>query len=531
MRRRHSEGLESDRARRSGRWVPRGPRRLAFLTALIAGVSLACVSFAAAAPVSALWRMNPSLFRVGGDVASPLSSGLRSSAAEGAVSRGVFAPPLAAPSLSGATGQISGKVEEATGVKAAIDGIEVCAYGSEESVPPACERTGPAGEYTLSAVEPGNYVVEFGVPFGSMLNYITQYYNHQGSEAKAELVKVAAGEHILGINAALSPGAEITGTVTSFDHGGIAEVGVCALPTSAEVSSHCTTTQPGGGYHLTSLSTGNYSVSFFTSGGEYMPRSFNVSVVAGNTSEIDPTLSQEVPHSVSAPATSGIPVEGQTLTVVHGSWTNSPTSYQDEWGRCTTSELSSCHTVAFGERFALSVADVGYAVRVREYAANTGGKGGPAYSAPTGPIAALPKPQPPPASGVLGATTTSLTAAQLKALLVSLLAPTGKNAKVAALLKNGGYLDSFNAPSAGQLVISWYLVPKGAHLATTRPVLVAVGRFSFTQAGVAKLPIKLTAKGKSLLKHAKQLKLTAKGVLTLGGQKAVSATKSFTLKR
>jgi hypothetical protein len=99
-----------------------------------------------------------------------------------------------------------------------------------------------------------------------------------------------------------------------------------------------------------------------------------------------------VPQSVKPPAISGSPVEGQTLSVVHGTWTNAPASYQDEWGLCANStEINSCHTVAVGESYSLGASAVGHAIRVRESATNAGGKGELAYSAATALVTALPK--------------------------------------------------------------------------------------------------------------------------------------------
>jgi hypothetical protein len=128
-------------------------------------------------------------------------------------------------------------------------------------------------------------------------------------------------------------------------------------------------------------------------------------------------------------------------------------------------------------------------------------------------------------------TTVLASTAQIKGLLLSILAPAGKNAKIKALLAHGGYAFSFDALSPGQLVISWYLVPKGAHLTTARAILVARGRVSFTAAGTARITVGLSVGGKSMLKHAKELKLVAQGSFTPSGQDAVSATKSFVVRR
>jgi hypothetical protein len=122
--------------------------------------------------------------------------------------------------------------------------------------------------------------------------------------------------------------------------------------------------------------------------------------------------------------------------------------------------------------------------------------------------------------------------AKIASSLAGQIGPVGKTAKIAALLKHGGYAFSFTAPGAGALVISWYLVPKGGHLSASRqPVLIARGAASFSKAGAVKVTIRLTAKGKQLLKHTKQVKLTAKGSFTPAGSTAVVKLKTFTLKQ
>jgi hypothetical protein len=126
------------------------------------------------------------------------------------------------------------------------------------------------------------------------------------------------------------------------------------------------------------------------------------------------------------------------------------------------------------------------------------------------------------------------TAAQIATLLGRELTPSGKAAKIAALLKSGVFPISFKALQTGTAVINWYQVPPGAKLANKakpKPVLVASGQRSFSAAGTATIKIKLTAAGKRLLKHAKQLKLTAKGTFTPTGKTPITATKVFVLKR
>lgn len=454
-------------------------------------------------------------------------------------------------------GEIAGTVTNTEGDT--LEKIEVCALDAVEEFAERCALTNAAGEYTIVGVAAGAHDVEFAMPFESALSYATQYYDDEESLSKANAVTVSAEATTSGIDAVLSPGAQITGRVTSFaSHEGLSEVEVCARPVPPGSGSRCTTTEPNGDYDLTSLNGGDYTVAFLTFGGEYAPQYYDeassptlasdVHVNAGSIQAgIDAALRRSVPANLTVPTISGSPVEGQTLTVAHGSWTHAPTSYQDEWGRCANSEIDSCYTVGVGDSYTLSASDVGYAIRVRESASNEGGKGQFAFSAQTATVTAATGTShgplvgsslapangvvPAPAGGVLGARASNPSAAQSRALLAGLLVPTGKNAKIGALLKRGGYAISFKALSAGRLVISWYLVPKGAHLASAKPLLLAVGRLSFTQPGMSSFSIKLTAAGRSRLSHATQLRLTAKGVLTPNGSGAVDSTRSFTLKR
>jgi hypothetical protein len=62
-------------------------------------------------------------------------------------------------------------------------------------------------------------------------------------------------------------------------------------------------------------------------------------------------------------------------------------------------------------------------------------------------------------------------------------------------------------------------------------VLVATGSASFSTASTRAMTIRLTAKGKRLLEHARSMKLTAKGTFSPHDKTAITATKTFTVKR
>jgi secreted trypsin-like serine protease len=217
------------------------------------------------------------------------------------------------------------------------------------------------------------------------------------------------------------------------------------------------------------------------------------------------------PADTSPPTISGSAVEGQTLLASTGTWSGTgPLSFADHWQRCgsTCSNI----TAATGSTYTLATADVGLRVRVVVNASNSVGSA-QATSSQFGPIAP--------------------STAHIRASLTGQITPHGKAAGIAALMKSQGYVLSFTALSAGNVVIDWYYLPNGAHLVSgkPKPVLVAVGKATFTHAGTLKITIRLTANGKRMLKHTKRLTLTAQGTFTPTAQHALVSTKKFTLTR
>ena len=105
-------------------------------------------------------------------------------------------------------------------------------------------------------------------------------------------------------------------------------------------------------------------------------------------------------------------------------------------------------------------------------------------------------------------------------------------AKLASLLRTGGYAFSFTAPAPGVLSVSWYLVPKGAKLsAAAKPVLVAAGGASPSRAGATKIVVRLNPAGRKLLRRRGAIRLTAKDTFTPSGESPVSETGTFLLRK
>lgn len=129
---------------------------------------------------------------------------------------------------------------------------------------------------------------------------------------------------------------------------------------------------------------------------------------------------------------------------------------------------------------------------------------------------------------------TPVTTREIRKALRNQLAPSGQAAKIAAILKHGGYSFSFKGLGYGRLVISWYLNSKRAHHARGKPtpILIATGRSSIASSSyTTRIKIKLTRNGKQLMKHAKHLKLTVKGAFAPTSRPAVLATRIISVNR
>jgi hypothetical protein len=233
-----------------------------------------------------------------------------------------------------ATGKITGKVTSAAS-EAPIAGIEVCAFpkasapsssgggegeeegGEEEGV--KCPTTDANGEYTIQSLASGEYVVGFGAPFMSGLDYVTQFYDGKSSLAEAQPVTVTAGATRSGIDAKLAEGGRIAGQVTDASTGaGVKGATVCAFGSKPETGG-CGLSGADGEYTITGLASGEYKVGF--AGAQYAVQYYDdkaklaeatpVSVTAGATvSGIDAALAPNPPNSPQgtiAPATTALP--------------------------------------------------------------------------------------------------------------------------------------------------------------------------------------------------------------------------------
>jgi hypothetical protein len=110
------------------------------------------------------------------------------------------------------------------------------------------------------------------------------------------------------------------------------------------------------------------------------------------------------------------------------------------------------------------------------------------------------------------------------------LALTGRKARRAAVLENGGYKAAVTAAAPGKETIVWVAKPSGGAATAAKRLTVAAGAKKFKAAGKGKLRVRLTKKGRKLLERSNKVKLIATGTFTPVGAKRVTIKRKIVLK-
>ncbi len=194
-------------------------------------------------------------------------------------------PSLAAPIVVGKAtthvinarmqvgGEITGTITDGNGHK--LSGVCVVA-ATQFAAPPVGYAESAAsyrGQFHLSGLEPGQYLVDFGCGQGG--GYGDQWFDNAPSEATAEVISVTAGQ-TSDISAVLRTGGTVSGVVTGT--AGRPLGGICVQPFSttarAQAAAGATgavtasTTNSRGAYRITGLAAGTYDVEFYPCGSD-----------------------------------------------------------------------------------------------------------------------------------------------------------------------------------------------------------------------------------------------------------------------
>ncbi len=199
----------------------------------------------------------------------------RTSADSVSVANGAATNNIDQQMVLGAT--ISGHVTDDAGTPTNLAGI--CVYAEQVSDsfgPPAATATTAAdGTYSLPALQSGSYKVHFDPtascsPDAQPQNYLEQYFDGKSDAGSATVITLAAGATRTGVDAKLSPGATISGTVTDTAQSPQPLENVClTLTRSDDQNSEIATgvTDASGHYTLNGIPAGSYKLDFESCGG------------------------------------------------------------------------------------------------------------------------------------------------------------------------------------------------------------------------------------------------------------------------
>jgi hypothetical protein len=373
--------------------------------------------------------------------------------------------------------------------------------------------TDASGFYSVEHLEPGTYTVTF-----------------EAAGYTAQTTSVTVGEGVKELNAALTEGGKISGTVTdATTHAGLAKIGVYAFgPAGFGFAS----TNPNGEYTITGLGTGSYTVLFewqfseaeikeFEKAPRFVPKYISqyfsgqisqatanpVAVTAGATTPgVGAAMVPSAPHNTAVPVISGASAVGSQLSCSSGSWTGeaflrlslgwpltSPFSYQ--WLR-DGAPIAGATTDAY----VIQATDVGHGFICEVLAATEAGSAS-ARSAAFTVFAPVP--------------------------VIKILGTTLKAAKGA--IKVG--IACANAACKGTVKLAGTVLVKhkGKKKAKKQAVVFATGSYSLAAGKSGSATLRLSSPGKSALAHASHHRATAKLLATVTGGKSVTTSVRLSL--
>lgn len=284
-------------------------------------------------------------------------------------------------------GQISGTVRSQRGKT--LSRVCVFAQGKDGRFFVAGEAaSGKNGGYSMHSLFPGKYQVAFVPRFcGNTGNVVPQWWRNSATRKHAATIVIKRGLIVRHVDAALHPGAILSGVVRAGGPHGALLKGICVFvePTSRQdfpVFAFARTDKHGS-YRVIALTTGKYRV-FFDRGcgnnGNVLPVRRSVSLVAGHTtSGFDAFLPPGAIITGTVTNTHGTPVPGICVSASGASFGGSRTNAEGKYsiialqtGGYTVSFSGGCgNPGSYAPQFYRGQANLGGANRVSVTAGHT----------------------------------------------------------------------------------------------------------------------------------------------------------------
>jgi hypothetical protein len=172
----------------------------------------------------------------------------------------------------GGTASVTGTVTDAS-TSAALADVSV-QITSEDGSYFDSTQSADDGTYTLSTIPAGSYTLTFLPADGT--NFVEQcWQNAICNYGTPTFFDIADGQVLTGFDAALVPGATITGTVDGSDAPGVGLAGVGVDVSSPLGGGGGAQTDAAGNYTIIGLPAGDYTVDFQPSAGNYLEQWWN----------------------------------------------------------------------------------------------------------------------------------------------------------------------------------------------------------------------------------------------------------------
>jgi hypothetical protein len=226
---------------------------------------------------------------------------------------GVTAPDATAGIDAGLStgGSIAGTVTE-DGSGDPLEDVQVCASGVNTDYS-SCADTAADGTYSIGPLPDDSYRVDFQDFAGT---YLREYFDDAANYDSATPVVIAAAADATGIDAGLSRGGSISGTVTEDGTGDpLEDISVCASEETGE-DYGCTYTAPDGTYTIGGLATGSYRVSFDDDQDQYLDEYFDDATY--ETATLVGVTAPDVAPNIDAALTKGGSISGTVVGDVSG---------------------------------------------------------------------------------------------------------------------------------------------------------------------------------------------------------------------
>ena len=245
---------------------------------------------------------------------------------------------------------ISGTLTAAGSPVGSLEGGSVYAFSTTGDGSTNTGFVGADGSYTIPGLTPGSYTLDFQAPFGD--SHAEQWWHNASSPGASTPITLTTGEALTGIDAVLSAGGTISGTVQGKSANGslfpAQNADVSVYTTDGVLDSAFAYADDSGAFTISNLPAGSYLLYFEPQGDttDFIPQWWRnksteatatpITVHAGQTKANVNVVLANSTLKATTPRISGAAKVGHTLTAKPGKWGPGTVMFTYQWSRSGT---------------------------------------------------------------------------------------------------------------------------------------------------------------------------------------------------